>query len=104
MKYYLYVCEDVEDRDLAAQLRRELLQDHLDYVESHIDSYAAAGPNRDEDGAFRSSSLIVKAQSLTMADQLMAADPYVLAGLYRACEGVEFMPVAGDWVGGVAWK
>lgn len=22
----------------------------------------------------------------------------------RACEGVEFVPVAGDWVGGVAWK
>lgn len=103
MAYYLYRCEDIADRDEAARLRREVLQDHLAYVESNIGSYAVAGPNRDADGAYRSSTFVIKAVSLPQADALMAADPYVVAGLYLEFRGVEFMPVAGEWVGGVSW-
>lgn len=104
MAYFLYRCEDIEDRDVAATIRREVLQSHLDYVEEHIARYAVAGPNRDDDGAYRSSTFVVQAQSLTEADELMAGDPYVIAGLYSAMSGVEFVAVAGQWVGGVSWK
>jgi uncharacterized protein len=104
MAYYLYRCEDIADREEAARIRREILQDHLSYVEKNIESYAVAGPNRDTDGAYRSSTFVITAASLPRADALMAHDPYVLAGLYLEFRGVEFMPVAGAWVGGVAWK
>lgn len=104
MAYYLYQCEDITDRDEAARIRREVLQDHLAHVERNIESYAVAGPNRDLDGAYRSSTFVIKAASLPQADGLMAKDPYVTAGLYQELRGVEFMPVAGAWVGGVAWK
>ena len=62
------------------------------------------GPNRDADGAYRSSSFIVIADCLEAADSLMAVDPYVVAGLYESMHGVEFVAVAGEWVGGAAWK
>ena len=104
MAYFLYSCQDIADRDRAAEIRREQLPDHLAYVEQHMSHYAVAGPNRDADGAYRSSSFVVITDSLEEADSLMAGDPYVVAGLYDSVHGVEFVAVAGEWVGGAAWK
>ena len=104
MPKFVYACRDIADREEAARIRREILPAHLAYVEQHMSSYAVAGPNRDPDGAYRSSTFVIDAQDLEAADKLMAADPYVEAGLYLELQGVEFMPVAGEWVGGASWK
>ena len=104
MAFYLYHCQDMDERELALAIRQQHLQAHLDYVEAHIDRYAVAGPNRETGGEYRASTFVVRADDLADADALMAADPYVAAGLYRAVRGVEFVPVAGEWVGGIGWK
>lgn len=104
MPKFVYVCRDVGDREEAARIRREVLPAHLAYVEQHMSSYAVAGPNRDPDGAYRSNTFIIDAIDLQTADMLMAADPYTEAGLYREVQGVEFVPVAGEWVGGASYK
>ena len=104
MAYFLYCCQDIDDRERAARIRREHLHEHLAYVEQHLSRYAVAGPNRDPDGAYRASSFIVIADDLAEADSLMEGDPYVRGGLYRDVQGVEFIAVAGEWVGGAAWK
>lgn len=104
MPFYVYHCQDVKDREQAAAIRREQLSAHLAYVKKHIDAYAVAGPNREVAGDYRSSTFVVKESSLAGADALMVGDPYVQAGLYRSYNGVEFVPVAGEWVGGVAWE
>ncbi|QFU75535.1 hypothetical protein EY643_07650 [Halioglobus maricola] len=104
MPFYLFYCRDIEDREEAAQIRRELLPDHLGYMEQNMECYAVAGPNRDQDAAYRSSTFVVKAGTFAEADALMQRDPYVEGGLYREILNVEFVPMAGDWVGGAAWK
>ena len=104
MKYFLYLCEDIEDSGRAAQLRREHLQAHLAYVEAQLTRYAVAGPNRQADGSYRSSLFILQAPSRSVADEVMANDPYVRAGLYQPFTGVEFIPAAGAWIGGLSWK
>ncbi len=104
MAYFVYHCQDILDRERAAAIRNESLQRHLDYVEAHIGSYAAAGPNRHADGEYHSSTFILQAASLDVADAIMAGDPYVQAGLYQAISGLEFMAAAGEWVGGVSWR
>ncbi len=104
MKYFVYRCEDIPSQEEAAAIRSDYLADHLAYVERHLQNYAVAGPDRHGDGEYHSSTFIVKAQTLEEADALMRGDPYVAAGLYLEVAGVEFMPVAGEWVGGLSWK
>ena len=104
MKYFIYQCEDIEERERAQRLRRELLQAHLDYVESRLSAYAVAGPNRGRDGAYHSSTFIIQAGSREAADAVMEGDPYVRAGLYQPLSVVELLPVVGAWVGGVRWR
>ena len=91
-------------RERAAHIRREKLAGHLQYVEANLESYAVAGPNRHDDEDYHSSTFIVRAQDIAGADKLMAGDPYVRAGLYQALNGVEFVPAAGEWVGGKLWN
>ncbi len=104
MAYYLYVCHDNLDAAKAKAIRAEFLQAHLKYVELNILRYAVAGPNRDGDNDFGSSTFIVIAETMQQADSLMSGDPYVSAGLYGEVRGVEFHPVAGQWVGGINWQ
>ena len=103
MNHFVYWCEDIEDNERATQIRREQLVAHLHYVERNVERYAVAGPNRHGDGAYHSSTFIIAAASLEEADALMTADPYVAAGLYREVRGMEFVPAAGQWIGGITW-
>ncbi|MFW5633440.1 MAG: abscisic acid-deficient protein Aba4 family protein [Erythrobacter sp.] len=38
------------------------------------------------------------------ARAIFEADPYFRAGVWQAIRADEFLGVAGDWVGGAAWK
>ncbi|ASJ91009.1 YciI family protein [Porphyrobacter sp. CACIAM 03H1] len=87
----------------GAALRAELLGAHLAHVEAHIDHYAVAGPLRDGDVTV-GSLLVIKARDMAEARARFEADPYFAGGVWQSVEVEEFRAVAGDWVGGAAWK
>lgn len=100
MTLFAIFCRDVDD---SASLRERLLADHLAHIEAHIDDYAVAGPLKD-DGETVGSMLIVKAEEEAEARAIFEADPYFAGGVWKSVELHQFLGVAGDWVGGVAWK
>ena len=100
MPLFAFHCRDGEN---AAALRERDLQAHLDHVEANIDRYAVAGPlKRGEDTV--GSLLVLKGESEDDARAFFERDPYFIAGVWQAIRVDEFLSVAGDWVGGAAWK
>lgn len=100
MRLYLFHCEDAAG---APALREAHLAAHLDHVEAHIGDYAVAGPLK-EGGVPVGSVLIVKGADEAEARARFEADPYFRAGVWDTVRVHEFAAVAGDWVGGAAWK
>ncbi len=100
MGLYAFYCRDGEK---APELRERLLGEHLAHVETHIDDYAIAGPLKKE-GQTVGSLLVIKADSDAEARAKFEADPYFAAGVWQSIRTQEFLGVAGDWVGGAAWK
>ena len=100
MSLYAFWCRDA---DGAAQKRDEQMGAHLAHIEKHIDRFAVAGPlKQDEETA--ASLLVLKADSLEEARAMFESDPYFAAGVWDSVEALEMLAVAGDWVGGAAWK
>ena len=100
MALYAFYCRDGENSE---KLREELLAEHLAHVEANIGQYAVAGPlKKGEDTA--GSLLIIKADNLKDARAFFEQDPYFPAGVWQSIRVEEFRGVAGDWVGGAAWK
>lgn len=91
------------DNERGESLRERLLKDHLAHVEAHIDDYAVAGPLKD-DGRTVGSLLVIKAETEEEARAIFEADPYFAAGLWDSVRTSQFLGVAGDWVGGIAWR
>lgn len=100
MTLFAIFCRDAEN---SATLRERLLADHLAHIEAHIDDYAVAGPLKDN-GEIVGSMLVVKAEVEEEARRIFEADPYFDGGVWESVEIHHFLGVAGDWVGGVAWK
>jgi len=100
MKLYAFYCRDGEQ---GAELRARFLADHLAHVEANIGDYAVAGPLK-HDGATVGSLLVIKADDEAGARLVFEADPYFRAGVWQAIRTDQFLGVAGDWVGGAAWK
>jgi uncharacterized protein len=94
--HFVYLCTDITDRARAEQIRSQTLQAHLDYVYANARCYAVAGPLAAEARQDAASLLIVPAPSQPIADALMAADPYVIAGLYQHLQVHLFKPVLGN--------
>lgn len=97
---YAFHCRDGEN---GARLRELRLADHLAYIEAHIEDYAVAGPLR-RGGETIGSLLVIKAASEEVARARFEGDPYYVAGVWQSIRVAEFKGVAGDWVGGAAWK
>ena len=100
MTLYVFYCRDGEHGKV---LRERFLDAHLAYVETHIDRYAVAGPLKRDDKTV-GSLLVIKAEQEEDARTLFEADPYFEAGVWQSIRAEEFLAVAGDWVGGAAWK
>lgn len=100
MTLYAFYCRDGERGE---SLREKLLADHLAHVEKHIDDYAVAGPLKDDDKTI-GSLLVIKAESEEEARAIFEADPYFAAGVWQSIRASQFLGVAGDWVGGIAWR
>ena len=97
---FAFYCRDGEN---APALRERLLKEHLDHVERNIDKFAVAGPLKN-DGETIGSLLVIKAADEAEARVIFESDPYFHAGVWQAIRVEEFKAVAGDWVGGTAWK
>lgn len=100
MALFAFHCRDGE---AGAALRESHLAAHLAHVEAHLSDYAVAGPLKHE-GRTVGSLLIVKARDMAQARRTFEADPYFIAGVWQSIRAEEFAGVAGDWVGGAAWK
>ncbi|MEM7779387.1 MAG: YciI family protein [Pseudomonadota bacterium] len=100
MTLFAFYCRDGEN---GATLRERLLADHLAHIEAHIDDFAVAGPLKDGDETV-GSLVIIKAENEAEARAKFEADPYYAAGVWQSIRASHFLGVAGDWVGGKAWK
>lgn len=100
MPLFAFYCRDGEN---GPALRERFLDAHLDHVEAHIADYAVAGPLKDDEETI-GSLLVIKADDEKQARAKFEADPYFEAGVWQSIRVAEFRGVAGDWVGGVAWK
>lgn len=68
-----------------------------------MDRLAIAGPLKGPSGAFIGSLLIVRAADEAGARAILEADPYFEAGVWAQCDIAEFVPAAGEWIGGKTW-
>ncbi|MEE4200254.1 YciI family protein [Erythrobacter sp.] len=100
MTLFGFYCLDAAQ---GAALREKLLQDHLAHIEAHIDDYAVAGPLKEGDATI-GSLVIIKAEDEAEARAKFEADPYFSGGVWDSVKMNRFLGVAGDWVGGIAWK
>ena len=100
MALFAFHCTDARQ---AMLLRERHLAAHLAHVEAHIDRYAVAGPLTQEQtttGSLR----VLRAEDEAAARRFFETDPYFGAGVWQTIRVSEFQAVAGEWVGGAAWK
>ncbi len=100
MTLFAFYCRYGEN---CVTLRERLLADHLAHIEANIDDYAIAGPLKDGEETV-GSLVVIKAEDEAEARAKFEADPYYAAGVWQSIRANHFLGVAGDWVGGVAWK
>jgi len=99
---FLVLCYDGEG---SAELRERELDDHLAYVEKHVDDYLVCGPLR-EPGETKliGSFFLVVAESAKAARAIVSADPYVECGMYAEIVVKASTPAGGRFMGGVIWE
>ncbi len=94
--FFAVYCNDTPE---GFRRRREFARRHLSYVRRHKSSYLVAGPcpgeRTDEHWA---SLLLIEADSLNAAQNLMTNDPYYLGGVWRDMTIRPFRAVAGKWL------
>lgn len=100
MRYFAIHCWDAPG---SADARASARDAHFLRVEAIIDSIAIAGPLKDGSGAFIGSLVIVKAPDVAAARAILEGDPYFIAGVWARFEIDEFVPAAGEWIGGKIW-
>ena len=75
------------DRPGAGELRRQLLQAHLEWVAAHQDAVRVAGSLREEPGGTPVGGLwVVRAASKAAVEALIATDPFTTGGLRAGWE------------------
>ncbi|MEE4154803.1 MAG: YciI family protein [Erythrobacter sp.] len=100
MTLFTFFCLDAEN---SAALREKLLKEHLAHIEAHIGDFAVAGPLKDGERTI-GSLVVIKAEDEAEARRKFEGDPYFAAGVWQSVMASRFLGVAGDWVGGIAWK
>ncbi|MEW4467812.1 YciI family protein [Parasphingorhabdus sp. JC815] len=100
MKTFAIYCTDKPD---TAQKRRDARDAHFSHIEKTLDNFLIAGPLNDKDGVTIGSLLIVKADDASHARKLLESDPYFRIDIWQDIRISEFIPAAGDWIGGKIW-
>ncbi len=98
---FLVFCDDAPG---APALRKKYAAEHLEYIKTILDRIWVAGPFKEEAAPdYCGSCFIYRADSAREALELLFADPYYRAGIYKHYRVLEFRGVAGCWVGGKNW-
>jgi uncharacterized protein YciI len=100
MKTFAIYCTDRPD---TVQKRLDARAAHFAHIEATLTNFYIAGPLLDEDGVTIGSLLIVKAGNAAEARKRVEADPYFDAAIWADIRITEFIPAAGDWIGGKIW-
>lgn len=100
MKAFAIYCIDKPD---TAQKRLDTRAAHFAHIEKTLDNLLIAGPLNDPAGQTVGSLLIVKAADPAAARTQLEADPYFDADIWADIRITEFVPAAGDWIGGKIW-
>tara|TARA_R110000765_G_scaffold172806_2_gene277717 strand:- start:491 stop:793 length:303 start_codon:yes stop_codon:yes gene_type:complete len=100
LKIFAIYCTDKPD---TAQKRLDTRDAHFAHIEATLANFCIAGPLRDEKGVTVGSLLIVKAKDAAEARKCLEADPYFDAAIWADIRITEFVPAAGDWIGGKIW-
>ncbi len=77
----LYIVEH-KDRPDGFALRQEVRPKHLAYADALGNTLRLGGPFLDEKDRMIGSLLIIEAGSLSEAEAIVSADPYVMSGLF----------------------
>lgn len=72
------------DKPDSAALRQATRPAHIDYLRAHVARIIEGGPMLDAQGRPCGSLIIVDAADQAEAEALVAADPYVAAGLFAS--------------------
>jgi len=100
LKTFAIYCTDKSD---TAQRRVDARDAHFKHIEKTLENFLIAGPMLNEDDVTIGSLLIVKAEDVADARRQLEADPYFAADIWADIRIAEFMPAAGDWIGGKIW-
>jgi uncharacterized protein YciI len=102
---YAFICRDGGNK---TQLRRDLLLDHLRYIDTVLDHVVVAGPcppvQAGDGRQFEGSIMMYRAETAAAARSMFENDPYFKAKVWDSCEMMVFSPVAGDYIGGRTWQ
>lgn len=69
-----------------------------------MDRFRVAGPLKGAGGKTVGSLLVIEASGEADARTFLESDPYFKAGIWDSIQVDPFLAVAGEWVGGAAWK
>ncbi|WP_417619563.1 YciI family protein [Parasphingorhabdus sp.] len=100
MKTYAIYCTD---RPETAQARLDARNAHFTHIEKVLDDILIAGPLVGPGGITVGSMLVVKAKDEKSARILLERDPYFQADIWTDIRITEFIPAAGEWIGGKIW-
>lgn len=86
------------DADNMLETRMDVRPAHLEFLKGLGTRLKLAGPMLDEQGEKPVGSLvIIEADSLSHADQLLAGDPYQAAKLFKSIDLRPWRGVTGEW-------
>lgn len=81
----LYNLHLTDDPSVSKQIRADLLQEHLAYIEAHMHLILVGGALLDEDGSTRvGSAFLLNVKDLAEAERFSQNEPYRRAGLYQS--------------------
>jgi uncharacterized protein len=90
---YACICKDIPN---AGELRQQTREVHLEHLRGYAGAIVSAGPLLGDDGSTPVGSLlIVEAESLEAAREMMDDDPYAKAGLFERVDVYPWRWVVG---------
>jgi uncharacterized protein YciI len=105
MPVFAFICKDGGDK---TKIRRDLLLEHLRYIETVADHIAVAGPcaprQTSDTRQFEGSIMIYDAPSESAARAIFEGDPYFKNGIWDSYDIMAMNPVVGHYIGGQTWE
>jgi hypothetical protein len=101
IKGYMVICH-YKAGDHMAQVRNDVLSEHMAHIERTVDQILLGGPLFEGDNP-AASFLLLKADSEAEALEMAKQDPYYAAGIWDRFTVRRFVGGAGTLLGGITW-